>query len=90
MDHLGYLCLVFVMILRLFIAALWSLAVIGLTSCLSFVMFNCVFVTFPCCIIGQLWYMIASIPDLCQLSYFVTVIVLWFFLTVHRFDCGIS
>ena len=51
---------------------------------------NCVFVTFPCCIIGQLWYMIASIPDLCQLSYFVTVIVLWFFLTVHRFDCGIS
>ena len=62
----------------------------GLTSWLSFVMFNCLFVTFPCCILGQLQYLIVSIPDLCQLSYFVTVIVLWFFLTVHRFDCGIS
>ena len=90
MNHLCYLCLVFVMLLRLFIAALWSHAVKGLTSWLSFVMFNCVFVTFPCCILGQLLYLIVSIPDLCQLSYFVTVIVLWFFLTVHRFDCDIS
>ena len=39
MDHLCYLCLVFVMLSRLFIAALWSPAGKGLTSWLSFVMF---------------------------------------------------
>ena len=42
MDHLCYLCLVFVMISRLFIAALWSPAGKGLTSWLLFVMFNCI------------------------------------------------
>ena len=30
----------------------------------------CVFVTFPCGILGQVWYMIVSFPDLCRLSYF--------------------
>ena len=39
MDHLCYLCPVFVMLLRSFIAALWSTAGKGLTSWLSFVMF---------------------------------------------------
>ena len=29
-----------------------------------FVMFNCVFVTLPCGILGQVWYLIVSIPDL--------------------------
>ena len=33
-------------------------------------MFNCVIVTFPCGILGQVWYLIVSIPDLCCLSYF--------------------
>ena len=42
-DHLCYLCLVFVIHLRLFIAGLLSPAGKGLTSWLSFVMFNCVF-----------------------------------------------
>ena len=42
----------------------------GLTSWLSFVMFNCVFVTFPCDILGQAWCLAVSIPDLCHLSYF--------------------
>ena len=32
--------------------------------------FTCVFVTFPCGILGQVWYLIASIPDLQRLSYF--------------------
>ena len=41
-----------------------------LTSWLSFVIFNCVFVTFPCGILGQVWYLIVSIPDLFHLSYF--------------------
>ena len=53
MDHLCYLCLAFVMLSRLFIAALWSPAGKGLTSWLLFVMFNCVFVTFPCGILGH-------------------------------------
>ena len=55
MDHLLLICLVFVMLSRLFIAALWSPAGKGLTSWLFFAMFNCVFVTFPCgtCILGQ-------------------------------------
>ena len=68
-DHLCYLCLVFVMLSRLFIAALWSHAGKGLTSWLLFVMFNCVFVILPCSILGQVWYLIVLIPDLCRLSY---------------------
>ena len=49
MDHLYYmyLCLVFVMLSRLFIAALGSPAGKGLTSYPLFVMFNCVFFHFP-------------------------------------------
>ena len=73
MDHLCNLCLVFVLIPRLFIAALLSPAGIGLTFWLSFVMFNCVFVTFQCGIPGQVWYLIVLIPDLCHLSYFVNM-----------------
>ena len=30
----------------------------------------CIFVTFPCCILGQVWYLIVSFPDRCHLSYF--------------------
>ena len=41
-DHLCSLFLVSVMLSRLFIAALWSLAGKRLTPWLSFVMFNCV------------------------------------------------
>ena len=52
-DHLCYLCLVYVMLLRLFIAALWPPAGKGLTSGLFFVMFYCAFVTLPCDILGQ-------------------------------------
>ena len=59
------------MLSRLFIAALWSPAGKGLTSWLLFVMFNCIFVTFPCGILGQMWYCIVSIPDLCRLYFFV-------------------
>ena len=28
------------------------------------------FDTFPCCVLGQVWYLIVSIPDLCPLTYF--------------------
>ena len=30
-----------------------------------------IFVTFPCGILGQVWDLIVSIPDLCHLSYFL-------------------
>ena len=30
----------------------------------------CIFVTFPCGILGQLWYLFVSFPDLCCISYF--------------------
>ena len=39
----------------------------GLTSWLSFVMSNC---HFPIGILGQVWCLIVSIPDLCPFSYF--------------------
>ena len=61
------------MLSRLFIAALWSPAGKArkeLITWLLFVMFNCVFVSFPCGILGQVLYLIVSIADLFHLSYF--------------------
>ena len=49
---------------RLFKCALWSPAGKELTSWLSFVVSG-EFVT----ILGQMWYLIVSIPDLCTLTY---------------------
>ena len=40
----------------------------GLTSWLSFVVSNCEFCHFPIGILGQVWYLIVSIPDLCTLT----------------------
>ena len=56
---LFFLCLVFVMLSRLFIAALWSPAGKRLTSWLLL-----------CGTLGQVWYLIVFITDLCGLSYF--------------------
>ena len=56
----------------LLIAALWSPAGKGLTSWLSFVVLKWVVVTFPFGILGQVWYLIVSIPDPCPLSNFHT------------------
>ena len=54
----------------LFICALWSPAGKGLTSWLSFVVSTGV-CHFPIGILGQVWYLIVSIPDLfCSLTYF--------------------
>ena len=62
-------CLVFAMFCaRLFICALWSPAGKGLTSWLSFV------VSTVSGILGQVWYLIVSIPDLCTLTYYVRCI----------------
>ena len=63
-------CLVFAMFCaRLFICASWSPAGKGLTSWLSFVV-SSVSCHFPIGILGQVWYLIVSIPDLCNLTYF--------------------
>ena len=56
------LCL-FCLCACLFICALWSPAGKRL-------MYNCEFGTFPFGILGQVWYLIVSIPDLCTLTYF--------------------
>ena len=70
MDHLCYLCLVFVMLLRLFVAVVWPPEGKELTSWLFSFDVYCDFVTFPFGILGQVWYLIVSIPDPCFLSYF--------------------
>ena len=54
---------------RLFICALWSPAGKGLTSWLSFVASTVCH--YPIGILGQVWYFIVSIPDLCTLTYYV-------------------
>ena len=62
-------CLVFaIFCARLFICASWSPAGKGLTSWLSFVV-SSVSLS-PIGILGQVWYLIVSIPDLCNLTYF--------------------
>ena len=37
---------------------------------LFYVLFSCVFVTFPCGVLVQVWDLIVPIPDLCLLPYF--------------------
>ena len=84
MDPFYYLCFLFVM---LFLSVHCSL---GVTCCeragllaLLCVMF---FVTFQCGVVGQLWYLIASIPDPCLL---LTLVFLYFWGGVNCFWCGI-
>ena len=70
MDHL---CLVFLMLY-------WSVLCCLLVICWERVDLvalvgdvNCIFVTFPCGFLGQVWYLIVSFPDPCGLSYFYNV-----------------
>ena len=52
---------------------------------LWFVMSNCEFVTFPIGILGQVWYLIVSLPDLCPLSYFVGQSTYYYFNVLFLF-----
>ena len=71
MDHLCcFLCLVFLMLSRLFIAALWSPAEKGLTFWLLLVMIIVFYFTYPCGILGQVWYLIVLFPDLCRIFFY--------------------
>ena len=70
MDPFCDLCFMSVMLSSLFLADFWSPAGKGLADLLAllYVMFS--FVTFPYGVLGQKWYLIVLIPDLCLLSYF--------------------
>ena len=65
MDLLCYLYFLFVMLLRLVVKCLERADLLALVCDVYFV-----FVPFPCGILGQVWYLMVSIPDLCRLSYF--------------------
>ena len=47
------------------------------------VMFSCVFVTFPYSFLGQVWYLIVSIPNRCLLSYLLEKLFLFLFFLSH-------
>ena len=53
----------------LFLVALWSPLGGGWPLGFLCVMFSCAFVTFPYGVLGQVWYLIVSIPDLCLFPY---------------------
>ena len=61
-------CVCYALCTHLFICALRSPAGKELTSWLSFVVYSC---HFPIGILGQVWYLIVSIPDLCTLTFTV-------------------
>ena len=42
---------------------------------LFYVMFSCDFITFPYGVLGQVWYLIVSIPDRCILSSFILNVI---------------
>ena len=74
MDHFCNLCFVFVMLSRLvhcsLVVTCWERANLLALLCVTF---SCVFVIFPFVVLGQVWCLIVSIPDLCLPSY-----LLWF------------
>ena len=65
---LCYLCTVFFILSRLFIAGWGRAGLLALASDVSLC-----FVTFPCGILGQVWYLSVSVTDLCRLSYFKSI-----------------
>ena len=68
MLFMSCVCHAFVSVHCCLVVTCWERA-----DLLALVMFTCVFVTFPCDIVGQVWYLIVSIPDLCHLSYFIYI-----------------
>ena len=55
---------------------------------LLYVMFSCVFVTFPYGILGQVLYLIISIPDLCLLTFISTKLLLMVCKILKLFQMG--
>ena len=81
-GSLCYLGLVIFRLSRLFIAALSAGK--GLYTWPLFVMYYWVCVTFPCGIPGQVWYLIVSIPDLCHLLLFFSLLMTQLSRSWHR------
>ena len=72
MDFLCFVCFVFVCHTVLsvpcnLVVTCWERADLLV---LLYVMFSCIFVTFRYGVLGQVWYWIVSIPNLCLLSDF--------------------
>ena len=73
MAHLCcFLCLVFLMLFAsihcCLVVTCWEIAdVLVLVGDVY-----CIFVIFQCGILGPVWYLIVSFPDLCRLSYFLS------------------
>ena len=61
----------FVVLFCLFIATLWSLAGKGLTSWLSCELCFLIFLSLSHGVLGQFWFLIVSIPDLCLFTSFM-------------------
>ena len=57
-------------VLRLFIVDMWLTCLERVDLLVLVCDVKLCFVTFPCGILGQVWYLIVSFPDLCHLSYF--------------------
>ena len=72
MDHICYLCCVFVCHTDLSIPCNPVVTCLEMADLLAFlnVMFSCVLVTLPYVILGLVWSLIVSIPDVCLLPYF--------------------
>ena len=70
MDHFGYFCFVFVMLSYLFNAVVRAVTCWERANFLALLcdVLLC-FVTFQCGVLGRVWYLIVSIPDLCTLTY---------------------
>ena len=68
MDPFRYLCFVFVS--HTVLSLLCSCVVMCWERALFYVLFSCVFVTFQYDVLGQVWYLIVSIPDLRLLPYY--------------------
>ena len=70
-DHLCYFCLVFVMRVQ---ESVYCCCVVTTWERADLLTLVCDielwFVIFPCVILGLVWYLIESIPDICPLSYF--------------------
>ena len=86
--NLFHFLFVFALLSYLCHAALWSPAGKADVLAILYVMITCVFVTFPYGILGQVWNLIVSIPDLCLLLYFLALSLILITDPMHRVYLG--
>ena len=71
MDPFCYLCFVVVFALVSFLLLAASCLEWADLLTLLYVMFSCISVYFPYCVLGKVCYLIVSFPDLCLFLFFV-------------------